>query len=437
MTSYAVGGFFAALAGVATTAYTGGGAATPSVANVATLSSVAAIVLGGVALTGGVGGFFARSSRCGACSSSPATCSSSGSTPRGARPCAASSSCSSSSSGRCCGPGGHAHDDSHHSGEGRDPPRLAARTGHRRPRRRARRALRPQRGRRHRLPHPGPAAQHPPHRRAPGAVRRRADPVHAHGRHRPLGDDDGDGDGLRRRVPRRGRRLDPHVHAARLRHGARHRRRQRRRHRRLQGQPAHHDAGDERHRPRRPHRREPELPRRGHAHADLGDLGGGTVLGPLPWNLLVLLAIGTALVLCYDAPVSAGSCTRRETTGSPRGWPGVRVWRVELAVYVTCALLAGVAGILVGGRSGAVDLQLANSDLLPSVAAAVIGGTSILGGVGGMGGTFLGALILTAPTRSSSGCRWRSRCGRCCSASSCWPSPGPDVTISRTRGKPR
>ncbi len=58
MTSYAVGGFFAALAGVATTAYTGGGAATPSVANVATLASVASIVLGGVALTGGIGGFF-------------------------------------------------------------------------------------------------------------------------------------------------------------------------------------------------------------------------------------------------------------------------------------------------------------------------------------------------------------------------------------------
>ncbi len=58
MTAYAVGGFFAALAGLATTAYTGGGAATPSVANVATLASVAGIVLGGVALTGGVGGFF-------------------------------------------------------------------------------------------------------------------------------------------------------------------------------------------------------------------------------------------------------------------------------------------------------------------------------------------------------------------------------------------
>ena len=57
MTAYAVGGFFGAFAGLVTTAYTGGGAATPSVASVATLGSVAAIVLGGVALTGGVGGF--------------------------------------------------------------------------------------------------------------------------------------------------------------------------------------------------------------------------------------------------------------------------------------------------------------------------------------------------------------------------------------------
>ena len=43
---------------------------------------------------------------------------------------------------------------------------------------------------------------------------------------------------------------------------------------------------------------------------------------------------------------------------------------------------------------GAVDLQLANNFLLPSVAAAVIGGTSIFGGVGTYTGTILGALIL-------------------------------------------
>ena len=43
-------------------------------------------------------------------------------------------------------------------------------------------------------------------------------------------------------------------------------------------------------------------------------------------------------------------------------------------------------------------MTLADSLVLPSVAAAVIGGTSILGGRGGYGGTIVGALILTVIT---------------------------------------
>lgn len=53
--AYAIGGAAAALAGVATTAITGGGDARFSIASAGTLNSVAAIVLGGIALTGGVG----------------------------------------------------------------------------------------------------------------------------------------------------------------------------------------------------------------------------------------------------------------------------------------------------------------------------------------------------------------------------------------------
>ena len=40
-------------------------------------------------------------------------------------------------------------------------------------------------------------------------------------------------------------------------------------------------------------------------------------------------------------------------------------------------------------------MTLADTSVLPSVAAAVIGGTSIMGGRGGYGGTIVGALILT------------------------------------------
>lgn len=56
MGAYALAGLFTALAGLATTAYTGGAQASIAVANTATLGAVAAVVLGGIALTGGVGG---------------------------------------------------------------------------------------------------------------------------------------------------------------------------------------------------------------------------------------------------------------------------------------------------------------------------------------------------------------------------------------------
>lgn len=54
--AYTVSGFFAGFAGIATTAFTGGGEPRASIGNNATLNAVAAAVLGGVALTGGVGG---------------------------------------------------------------------------------------------------------------------------------------------------------------------------------------------------------------------------------------------------------------------------------------------------------------------------------------------------------------------------------------------
>lgn len=53
--SYAIAGGYAGLAGLATTAITGSGDPRFSIASAATLNSVAAIVLGGIALTGGVG----------------------------------------------------------------------------------------------------------------------------------------------------------------------------------------------------------------------------------------------------------------------------------------------------------------------------------------------------------------------------------------------
>jgi ribose transport system permease protein len=77
---------------------------------------------------------------------------------------------------------------------------------------------------------------------------------------------------------------------------------------------------------------------------------------------------------------------------------GVLYWQVILALYVVSGLLAGIAGLLYVGLIKAPSLSLVEPLLLPSVAAAVIGGTSIFGGRGGYAGTIVGAIILTVLT---------------------------------------
>jgi ribose transport system permease protein len=77
---------------------------------------------------------------------------------------------------------------------------------------------------------------------------------------------------------------------------------------------------------------------------------------------------------------------------------GVLYWQVILALYVLSGVLAGIAGLLYVGLIKAPSLSLAEPLVLPSVAAAVIGGTSIFGGRGGYSGTIVGALILTVLT---------------------------------------
>jgi ribose transport system permease protein len=74
---------------------------------------------------------------------------------------------------------------------------------------------------------------------------------------------------------------------------------------------------------------------------------------------------------------------------------GVKSWQVLLLLYIISALLAAIAGFLVSGLTNVASVTLVNPRLLPSVAAAVIGGTSLFGGRGGYAGAIVGALILT------------------------------------------
>jgi ribose transport system permease protein len=124
-------------------------------------------------------------------------------------------------------------------------------------------------------------------------------------------------------------------------------------------------------------------------------LGSGLALGIVPNSLIIFVPLAVLILVALrrtgygrllyavgDNPVAARLS-------------GARGWQVLVALYVISALLAAVAGFLLAGLTNIASVTLADSYVLPSVAAAVIGGTSIMGGRGGYGGTIVGALILT------------------------------------------
>ena len=130
----------------------------------------------------------------------------------------------------------------------------------------------------------------------------------------------------------------------------------------------------------------------------LRTLGSGTFLDVVPLSLLVFVPVaaiilfslkrtgyGRLLYAIGDNPIAARLS-------------GARAWQVLIVLYVISGLLAGVAGLLLSGLTNTASVSLAESSVLPAVAAAVIGGTSIMGGRGGYGGAIIGALILTVLT---------------------------------------
>jgi ribose/xylose/arabinose/galactoside ABC-type transport system permease subunit len=73
---------------------------------------------------------------------------------------------------------------------------------------------------------------------------------------------------------------------------------------------------------------------------------------------------------------------------------GVRVGRVKMAAYSICGALAGLGGVVLASRITTGQPNAAVGYELDAIAAVVIGGASLNGGVGGVGGAVLGALLI-------------------------------------------
>jgi ribose transport system permease protein len=122
-------------------------------------------------------------------------------------------------------------------------------------------------------------------------------------------------------------------------------------------------------------------------------IGSGSFLGiPGPFIVFLLIAVTGILVLRYLAfgryiYAIGGSIEAARLSG-------VRTTRTILLAYSISGLCAGLAGVMTAARLGVGDPTAGSLSNLDAITAVVIGGTSLMGGIGGAVGTVFGAILL-------------------------------------------
>jgi len=122
-------------------------------------------------------------------------------------------------------------------------------------------------------------------------------------------------------------------------------------------------------------------------------LGNGKIAGiPVPIIIMVVIAVVAAIVLRYTkfglyVYATGGN---EETTRLA----GISPQKIMMAAYIISGFTAALGGILLAARLWLAQPNAATGWVLDTIAAPVLGGTSLFGGVGGIGGTVAGAFII-------------------------------------------
>ncbi|WP_017594494.1 ABC transporter permease/substrate-binding protein [Nocardiopsis potens] len=121
---------------------------------------------------------------------------------------------------------------------------------------------------------------------------------------------------------------------------------------------------------------------------------GDTIGGVLPAPVLVMAVMGLAAAVVLNRTRLGRAMYAIGGNEEAARLAGIRVERRKLALYALSGLFAAVAGVLFASRLASAQPQAMQGYELDAIAAVVIGGASLSGGVGTAAGTLVGALIL-------------------------------------------
>ena len=134
----------------------------------------------------------------------------------------------------------------------------------------------------------------------------------------------------------------------------------------------------------------------GEIDTDLADFVTYQLFDTVPTTLVLLVIVTAAVWLPFRLSVTGRACLAIGSAEGAAFMSGVAIARAKLLAYVLSGFLAALAGLLLTfiTFSGEASAPAGGTYTLNSIAAVVIGGTSLFGGSGGVIGSIFGAFVL-------------------------------------------
>jgi len=118
----------------------------------------------------------------------------------------------------------------------------------------------------------------------------------------------------------------------------------------------------------------------------------------VPVGILLWLLVSAGVLVLLHRTAAGARIFALGTSPLAARLSGVDIGRTTVLLYTLSGLAAGIAGVLVLGMNRQGYVGIGDPYLLTSIAAVVLGGTSILGGRGTYAGTIPGAILLVTIT---------------------------------------
>lgn len=131
-------------------------------------------------------------------------------------------------------------------------------------------------------------------------------------------------------------------------------------------------------------------------------IGQTSLGGVIPWPFIITIVLAFILMLMLKYTSFGRHIYAVGGNRSAAKIVGIHTKRVEALCYTIAGGISALAGVLMVCRMGSYQADIGSNWTMPSVTAAVLGGTAMTGGEGGIGGAIFGGLLMSVITYSIS-----------------------------------